>query len=377
MSNAVDAGAQEFISGKLAHVNVAQIERELRSLWKEAAQGDVDSGTGTVVRACSFNLVLFTDEDDAETRCSDLLDEIESHHPCRALLAVFRPDRAHSLNAWVSARCHLSGASKQICSEQITVCCEGGRPEELASVVLPLVLPDLPVLIWWRQKRINWQSLKALHASARRFIIDSGRLAFDQQIFLDVQQLIEQSGNSLFVSDLNWRRLQGWCHAIADAFDGFPMQTETLSKVNRVTLTFSGDKTVSNRVLLLTGWLASRLGWQPVKLDLSKGAQFKTLSGPVEVLFVPDPTPNEPGHLRSLQFEFEGEKGKLSISPERTAEARYIIARRDDTQENEATRVSNVRDESMLIGQELEVLSRDPIYEASTEMVNRMLAVKE
>jgi glucose-6-phosphate dehydrogenase assembly protein OpcA len=370
-------GAEEFLSGKLAQVNIARIEKELAGLWKEAAHGDVDSGNAAVVRAVSFNLVLITDENDAEQKCSDLLDEIESVHPCRSILAIFREAGQHSLNAWVSARCHTSGSSKQICSEQITVCCEGGRPEELASVVLPLILPDLPVFVWWRRQKIAWDDLKALHACARRFILDSNAAPFDPGIFNDAHRLIQSNSGCLYVSDLNWRRLHGWCRALADSFDGFPVPLALLNKISRVTITFNGESTVSNRVLLFTGWLAARLGWQPKELDLKRGAKCQTKSGLVDVVFTPEKNNPSPGHIREIQVEFAGDKRKLIISPERTAEARFIIARLSDSEENEATRVSNVLSEAVLVGQELEVLGADPIYEASTAMVSKMLSVRK
>jgi glucose-6-phosphate dehydrogenase assembly protein OpcA len=372
-----NAGAEEFLSGKLAQVNVAGIEKELRGLWKQAAQGDVDDVSSTVVRACSFNLLLLTDEEDAEIRCSDLLDEIELNHPCRSILGIYRPNKEHNLNAWVSARCHTTGKSKQICSEQITVLCEGGRTEELASVVLPLVLPDLPVFVWWRQRRINWEELGALHSCARRFILDSGRIAFDVDIFLDADRLIRENPGCLYVSDVNWRRLQGWCRAVADSFDGFPMTSDYLSKIEKIAFTFNGQTTVSNRVLLFTGWLAARLGWKPLTCDLAKGATFDAPHGKVEIAFNPDNTDSSPGHMREIQFSFAGDAHKLLIYPERTAEARFIIAQRDDTEENEATRVSNVLSETVLVGQELEVLGGDKVYEASTAMVCQMLSKRK
>lgn len=371
-----DQAAQEFLSGKLAPVNVAGIEKELAQLWRDAAHGSPETGSGPVVRACSFNLILVTDDDDAETKCSDLLDEIEIHHPCRSILAVYRPARtAHQLNAWVSARCHTMGQSKQICSEQVTVCCDGGKPEELASVVLPLVLPDLPVFLWWRQSQINWQELSALHGCARKFIFDSSRRPFDPQIFKDANKLVKDSSDCLVVSDLNWRRLQGWCRAIADSFDGFPMSTELLSKIKRVTINLNGCPAPFNRALLFCGWLASRLGWTPQTCSAQSGfATFRSGTQTIEVVFETDDSGNG-RHFKQVLLEFEDDPRKLVITPERTEEARFIIAHLQDSEENESTRISNILSETILIGQELEVLSRDPIFEASLDMVSKMLAL--
>jgi glucose-6-phosphate dehydrogenase assembly protein OpcA len=376
MTQGSEQAAQEFLSGKLAAVNVARIEKELAQLWNEAAHGSPETGTGPVVRACSFNLILITDDEDAELRCSDLLDEIEVHHPCRSILAVYRPQRTpHQLNAWVSARCHTVGPSKQICSEQVTVCCDNGKPDELASVVLPLVLPDLPVFIWWRQSKLDWQELNALHGCANKFIFDSNRQPSDPKIFIDAWKLVDASKDELFVADLNWRRLQGWRRAIADSFDGFPLPVESLNRIQKVTLTVSGERPPYNRVLLLAGWLASRLNWVPKSFVPQKKVTFARGNQLVEIVFETDDT-QEGNHFQQVLIDFEGDKRQLVIAPERTTEARFITARLTDSAENEATRVANILAETVLVGQELEVLSRDKVFESTLEMVATCCGLK-
>jgi glucose-6-phosphate dehydrogenase assembly protein OpcA len=376
MTQASDQAAQEFLSGKLASVNVAKIEKELAQFWKEAAHGSADADTAPVLRACSFNLILITDEDDAETKCSDLLDEIEEHHPCRSILAVYRPQRPqHQLSAWVSARCHTASRSKQICSEQVTVCCDNGKPDELASVVLPLVLPDLPVFMWWRQSRIDWRELEPLHGSANKFIFDSGRQPFAANIFIDAWKLVAENRDNLIVADLNWRRMQGWRRAIADSFDGFPLPVDFLNRIQRVALTISGKTAPFNRALLLAGWLASRLQWKPKSFVPHEKAIFTCETRTIEVVFNIDKA-EEGNHFQQTLIEFEGDQRQLVIEPERTAEARFITARLSDDGETEATRVANILAETVLVGQELEVLSRDGVFESSLEMVAALCGLK-
>jgi glucose-6-phosphate dehydrogenase assembly protein OpcA len=370
--------AEEFLSGKLAHVDVAGIEKELRKLWKQAAHGeDPDSGAGTVVRACSLNLILISSDDDAEQACSDILDEIEQGHPCRSILAIFRPQKAHRLDAWVSARCHLLGSSKQICSEQITVCCDGGKPQELSSVVRPLILPDLPVFIWWRQPRLNWSEFSVLHTCARRFVVDSTRYAFEHRLLIDTAQLIASNQHCLYVSDMTWRRLHAWCRATAYSFDGFPMPVDALSQVKQVRIEFAGEgDSVSNVALLFTGWLASRLGWQPVALT-SSGAKFKSNGRDVEVIFAAcRGTDSASGLLKRLRVSFENDRRELQIELEQTSEAEFVVARADNSDEKEATRIAQHLNEVDLIGQELEHLGPDPIYEESANMAALLLTLR-
>src|SRR5215470_10938113 len=155
------AAAEEFLSGKLAQVDVVAIERELNTLWHSAAETGSDDQLPDVARACVLSLILYSRDEDAEISAGNLLDQITLSHPCRALLAIARPGASEQLDAWVSARCHLSSAagSKQICCEQITVRFEGVGVHALPSVVIPLLVPDLPVFLWWRTPDFNRKAL--------------------------------------------------------------------------------------------------------------------------------------------------------------------------------------------------------------------------
>ena len=59
------------------------------------------------------------------------------------------------------------------CCEQITVRAEGTSHEALASVVLPLVLPDLSVVLWWQAAGMSPQSLQPFLGHVDHLIVDS------------------------------------------------------------------------------------------------------------------------------------------------------------------------------------------------------------
>ncbi|MBX9723302.1 MAG: glucose-6-phosphate dehydrogenase assembly protein OpcA, partial [Candidatus Obscuribacterales bacterium] len=162
--------AQSFLEGKSAQVDVRKIEAELSRLWTQV------SGNGTddpqVIRACSSNLILYTEREDAEIFDANLLDAIVLAHPSRAILAISRPSNAKKLEAWVSARCHLAGGSKtkQICSEQIMVLAEGTLQEELVSVIDSLVLGELPIFLWWTSSDLSGDKIGTFLGACGRLI---------------------------------------------------------------------------------------------------------------------------------------------------------------------------------------------------------------
>lgn len=365
--------AESFLSGKLAHVDVARIEHELRELWKQAAEGDEKSSGASVVRACSFNLVLYTQSDEAEKVCDDILDRVASQAPCRAILAIHRPEKPHDLEAWVSARCHVLGSSKQICSEQITVRSDGGKPQELTSVITPLILSDLPVVVWWRHPTIDDAVFNDLHGRMRRLIVDSHLAPFDTQMLQDTAKVLAGLNIRKSVADLNWRRISGWCRSLADAFDGFPLHPDRLNDIAMVEVEFASNDEglVSNQCVLLASWLASRLQWEPVSAKLARW-EFKSPQGKVTVEFKATHKTHTDGHIYGVTLH-DGTACILQAGFEQTEDSSLVVVRCEQDSDQEITRTDHNLDEAVLVGQELERMVPDPIFDETVRMASRIL----
>ncbi|MBA3857205.1 MAG: hypothetical protein C0507_09890 [Cyanobacteria bacterium PR.3.49] len=281
-----------FLSGKLSQVDIQRIERELKDLWraidqakpeakgadnapvrvtegKDADRDETTTKPANVMRACTANIVLFSEDADAEVQASAILDEVAIRHPSRAILAISRRAAEQRLEAWVSARCHIADSKslKQICSEQITVRYDGEGTKELASVVSPLVINDLPVILWWRANRLDRGYLEPFSRFVDMLIVDSVRAA-DSKSFIKEMFSIATSASQRPLFDLNWGRLIPWRRAIADAFSDAapPMSLPSLPGISKVSIAYahadSGEEAaIPAQPLLLLSWLASRLGW--------------------------------------------------------------------------------------------------------------------
>ncbi len=105
-----------------------------------------------VVRACVLNLVVYAEGAEARAEVDDLLGAVIERHPCRAIvLAAERGAAVPMLEAFVSTRCQLSARGrKRICGEQITIEAAGTAVETAATAVAPLLVPDVPVFLWWK-----------------------------------------------------------------------------------------------------------------------------------------------------------------------------------------------------------------------------------
>lgn len=398
------ANTEAFLSGKLAQVDVARIERELRELWKTAAKPAGDNGgSSSVTRACSANLVLFTDDPEAELEGSNLLDEITIRHPSRAILAISRHAAQRSIEAWVSARCHLFGSKrdKQICSEQITVRHEGEDTRELASVVMPLILPDLPVFVWWRANSISIDRLAPFLEGANKLIFDSTRAADTKEYFNDICDLHDQY--TLAVSDLSWARIYPWREAMAHAFsqEGEPLPLSALNSIKQIEILYSQDTNQADeqatrrepiQAVLFAAWIASRLNWRPksARRIAPQSLQWTFERDGTEITVNAKGTVFDDLHLDIHSIKLTTSlPSKSFIARQRTGGPCIDVFRahsmKGDNHEDESdvSRVvqrSGARQmcelpEPRLIDEELDTLEPDHIYEESLAMASRLLAM--
>jgi glucose-6-phosphate dehydrogenase assembly protein OpcA len=329
-----------FLSGRLAQVDVQRIERELRDLWraidsakpepqsdqvpvkvtegKDALTNESTTKPANVMRACTANIVLFSEDADAEVQASAVLDEVAIRHPSRAILAISRRAAEQRLEAWVSARCHMADMKslKQICSEQITVRYDGEGTRELASVVSPLVIHDLPVVLWWRANRLDKGYLEPFSRFIDMLIVDSLRAA-DATGFIKEMSGFCSANQKKHLFDLNWGRLIPWRRAIADAFSDAapPMSLPSLPGISKVTIAYAqqesdkGSANIPVQPLLLLSWLSTRLRWERKSAKFEGGkfsAQFangkKNISASIEP-FISDKLSS--GSVSSLIIEAE------------------------------------------------------------------------
>ena len=83
------SGQSAFLSGKMSQVDVKAIQSELNKLWQNASTAKPGEDVPQIVRACSTNLILYTDRPDAETDDSAILDELVQIHPACGSLTIF------------------------------------------------------------------------------------------------------------------------------------------------------------------------------------------------------------------------------------------------------------------------------------------------
>src|SRR5215211_5290632 len=178
-------------------IDAAKLERELNAMWSEMSEPDGGGGSAGVVRACVLNLVVYAEGPEERAEVDALLSEVVERHPCRAIvLAAERGAEEPRLEAFVSTRCQLSSrGAKRICGEQITVEAAGPAVETASTAVAPLLVPDVPVFLWWKDiPHYDDNLFTRLAGMADRVVIHSASFDEPHKDLLRLARLLEAGG---------------------------------------------------------------------------------------------------------------------------------------------------------------------------------------
>jgi glucose-6-phosphate dehydrogenase assembly protein OpcA len=355
-------------------IDVDQIEKELASMWANASDGENGTRSG-VTRACALNLIVYTTPRDDRESLEQLLSQVNEQHPGRTLILVAdRETREPKLEAYVSTRCRLlGGTAKQICGEQITIEASGPIVETVATAVAPLLVPDVPVYLWWKDIPHHEDKLfDRMAQMADRIVINSA--AFDRPYddLLRLAKMIADPARLLRVSDLNWGALTSWRTLLASFWD-VPDYRPLLDKIDRVAVHYrppsDAPEQIAPKALLLAGWFSSRLGWNVV------GDGVRVNKGMVEC----DLTSGDRQIILSLiqNQTVELDKGMISsfaLSATKEAADFSVALRAAATQLETEAKIGaahsvgrvlgyEMRSEATRLSRELAFLSHDAIYE--------------
>jgi glucose-6-phosphate dehydrogenase assembly protein OpcA len=369
-----------ILGGEARSVDVVAVEQELTQLWKAAAD---DTAEGrSVVRACVLNLVAYATGDDVAQHINEVISQISRRHPSRSIVIVANPQaKAAQLRASISAHCQIPPeGGKQVCSEQVTLHASGAAVDELHGTVLPLLIPDLPVFLWWHDEpSLGSHLLQKLLDSADRLVLDSADFPPQRAAgaLADIQRLTRE--NDVALSDLNWSRLTHWRDLIAQFFD-VPPGRQYLDRLDRVSVEIAstrGREADLTEGLLLVGWLASRMGWtlEEGEQQPRGGAVAFALRGSVgQVAVELRPGPAHPGEeLHSLSLR-AGAEATFSISRKADDEACVVATAEmpDGAGHSRVVRM-DVPSEATLLCDELDTLGHDVVFEEALAQAVRFM----
>jgi glucose-6-phosphate dehydrogenase assembly protein OpcA len=199
-----------------ATIQPDRLLHELSELWVSLGKQNGGESTG-VLRACAMTLVVVAEAQEDAAEVGETLALLMRDHPSRAIVIRVSDLEAPDLDARVFAQCWMPyGQRRQICCEQIEISTTNASLAEVPAVILPLVVADLPVILWFRPTRLlTSPALLELARIATKTVIDSS--AFPDPAAA-LQRLSRASGGGFRIGDLAWTRLTRWRELIAQIF---------------------------------------------------------------------------------------------------------------------------------------------------------------
>ena len=311
---------------------MAGIEEELARIWGAAAResadahlsaGDVAAARGDPhlagrldepgdvsvrMRTSVLTLVVVAERPETAERALVAINELSSRHPSRALIiAPGDPDGPAWMDAAIYAQCRISDGSRaETCTEQILLKTGGEMDAHLAELVQPLLIHDLPVVLWWPDDPpVGRHRFLSLLGTCDRLLVDSG--AFSGDGLARLTGLVDVCiARSPIVHDIGWMRLTLWRELLAELFD-HPLLAPELGSARtlRLDVLRPGAELRLAKPALYAGWLASVLGWQVTSpLTPQRGKEtlvgtFRSARGEVSVEMRPVEPGNEAGGRRA------------------------------------------------------------------------------
>ena len=226
------------------------ILKELAALWTQ--QGE--QGDAGVLRACSMTLLVVAEAADDAAALGETLAALMPEHPARAILIRLQGEGERALTQRVYQQCWKPfGQRQQICCEQIEITASDAALADLPSVILPLAVPDLPVILWCRSARlVGRPEFGEIARMATKVVIDSAAAADTT----DAIRRMADGAHRGILADLAWTRLTRWRETLARVFENRDTLAR-LSEVNRVQVRFGpGYETAA---WYLAAWAANAL----------------------------------------------------------------------------------------------------------------------
>ncbi len=324
------------------------IDEALRRLLHERHMAN-----DALVPARVLNLVVVADRAwKGET--ANRLDRVGRYHASRTVLCTVEESRT-TLDA--RALLHYEqppDGGIGLIRERVEIDVGPGHLSRLDSIIDPVLVSELPTVLW--SPHSYDEAVDALLGTIDVLLIDSD----DAMDPFDALERAVKLLESVYVVDLAWLRTTPWRERIAASFDD-PERRNALAQILRVEFDHRPSSAAS--ALLLAGWLASRLGWEPGELRPSDRSGLRGTAsrrdGQVDIELVPVNL-EVPG-LASVTVRCAGD---LCVSLARGPgglRARERLGQGDDPREFQILGAS--RGEGGILGEGVrQALLRDPTY---------------
>ncbi|MEU9132411.1 glucose-6-phosphate dehydrogenase assembly protein OpcA [Kitasatospora sp. NPDC048540] len=209
-----------------------------------AALMDARRASGSTAAGMVLTLVIVTDEGSAYDALK-AANDASREHPSRILAVIRRAGRSPRARAETRLDAEVLVGTDAGSGETVILRMHGELVSHAQSVVLPLLLPDAPVVVWWPENAPKNPAQDPLGALAQRRITDAVTAESP------VDQLAQRADSyTPGDTDLAWTRITGWRSMLAAALDQRPAT---------ITSAVVEGESYNPSVELLGLWLTTRL----------------------------------------------------------------------------------------------------------------------
>ena len=239
--------------------------------------------SASFVPARVLNLVAIVDAD-FSGEIENRLQRLGASHPSRVILCKVA-DGQEGLDALASIGStgeEVRPGVPAVGREKVEIIMAPRHVEALETIVAPLMIGDLPTVVW--APHGHAEGVDALRRHAQVVLLDSQDEPDVHAALARAQSLSDH----LRVVDLAWLRSAPWRERVAATFDP-PELRQSLASIAGVTVRHRADSAAAG--LLFCGWLATRLGWRPASLTGSDGGgrlgRLRARRGEIRICLTP------------------------------------------------------------------------------------------
>ena len=226
---------------------------------------------GAITLGRVLTLVVAPDNDDILEDCIKAAVASSREHPCRIIVVV--PVDRLAAEARLDGQLRVGGDAGA--GEVVVLKTYGPLASHASSVVLPFLLPDTPVVVWWPGTAPEVPAQDPLGRLAVRRITDATE---SENPLATLRGRLK--GYTQGDTDLAWSRITYWRALLASALDQPPHEPVTAAVVS--------GRAEEPALDILAGWLAARIDGAvrretgELKVELIQPSQTITLSRPQE-----------------------------------------------------------------------------------------------
>ncbi len=326
----------------------SEIEEALRELLQKQHARDHAHAPARVL-----NLVVVVDRE-WRGEILNRLEQVGRYHASRTIVCAVEPGRG-TIDASVvmTVEGETAPGEPSLLRERVLLDVGEKHLAKLDTVVDPLVVTDLPTLVW--SPHGHPEAVDAMLRVSQVVLIDSVNEPDAASALHRAKELSE----SAYVVDLAWLRTTPWRERVAATFDP-PRFREELWRIDAVSARHRPDSGVAG--VLFLGWLASRLGWGAGSLMSVHGVargRAQARRHDVALTLEPDPGQTVPG-LAGIEISTSS---GMAIALDRGPGGLIARRRLRDGGEQLWTVLGASRGEGGILGEGIrQALLRDPAY---------------